>query len=82
VTHIGKQASLTFSSSLALASGEFVTVDMGRREVLAQGQSARNGWVTNRGWFDLDPGDNEIAFSAVNYDPGALLTVTTMSAWD
>lgn len=82
VTHLGQQRSLTFATSLALGSGEYVTVDMDRREVLAQGQSARNGWVTSRGWFDLDPGVNSIAFSAKNYDASALLTVTTMSAWD
>lgn len=81
VTHLGSRRQLVFATSLALAAGEFVTVDMERREVLAQGQSARNGWVTSRGWFGLDPGVNEIAFSAADYDPGALLTLSTMSAW-
>ncbi|HEY9356485.1 MAG TPA: hypothetical protein VIQ52_09300 [Arthrobacter sp.] len=80
-THIGKQQSLTFANALELAAGEFVTVDMDRREVLAQGQSARSGYVTSRGWFSLDPGDNDIAFSAQNYSPTALLTVTTKPAW-
>lgn len=81
VTHVGKKQSLTFSTSLALAAGEFITVDMERREVLAQGQSARAGYVTSRGWFSLDPGDNDIAFSAQNYSPTASLTVTTKPAW-
>lgn len=81
VTHLGSRRQLVFATSLALGAGEFVTVDMERREVLAMGQSARSGWVTSRGWFALDPGVNEIAFSAAGYDPGALLTVTTMSAW-
>lgn len=81
VTHVGKRQSLTFATALALATGEFVTVDMEAREVLAQGQSARSGYVTSRGWFTLDPGDNEIAFSAQNYSPTALLTVTTKPAW-
>lgn len=81
VTHVGKKESLTFSSSLALVTGEFVTVDMNRREVLAQGQSPRAGWVTSRGWFTLDPGDNDIAFSAQNYSSTALLTVATKPAW-
>lgn len=82
VTHLGKQKSLTFATSLALGSGEFITVDMDRREVLAQGQSARAGYVTSRGWFSLDPGDNDIAFSAQNYSSTASLTVTTKPAWD
>lgn len=81
VTHIGKKQALTFSTALALEAGEFVTVDMGKREVLAQGQSARAGYVTSRGWFSLDPGDNDIAFSAQNYSSTALLTIATKPAW-
>lgn len=81
VTHVGKKQALTFASNLALKSGEFVTVDMDRREVLAQGQSARAGYVTSRGWFSLDPGVNEIAFSAANYSATAQLTVTTKPSW-
>jgi len=81
VTHVGKKQTLTFATSLALASGEFVTVDMDRREVLAQGQAARAGYVTSRGWFSLDPGDNDIAFSAANYSATAQLTVLTKPSW-
>lgn len=81
VTHVGKRQTLTFATSLALTSGEFITVDMDRREVLAQGQAARAGYVTSRGWFSLDPGVNDIAFSAANYSATAQLTVTTKPAW-
>lgn len=81
VTHQGKKRTLTFGTTLALAAGEFLTVDMDRREVLAQGQSARSGYVTNRGWFSLDPGDNVISFSSVNYSATASLTLTTKPAW-
>lgn len=81
ISHAGKKRNLTFATSLALGAGEFVTIDMTDREILAQGQSARSGWVTQRGWFDLDPGLNEIAFSALNYDSTAKLTAYTMSAW-
>jgi hypothetical protein len=81
VTHQGKQASLPFATALALNSGEFVTVDMDRREVLAQGQAPRSGYVTSRGWFSLDPGDNVIAFSAQNYSATASLTVSTKPSW-
>lgn len=81
ITHVGKKQSLTFATALELGAGEFVTVDMDRREVLAQGQSARAGYVTSRGWFSLDPGDNDIAFSAQNYSSTASLTVTTKPAW-
>jgi len=81
VNHLGQKVNLSFSTSLSLAADEFVTVDMQKREVLAQGQSTRNGWVTSRGWFQLDPGPNDIAFSAAIYDPAALLTLTTYPAW-
>lgn len=81
VTHQGKGATLTFATSLALAAGEYLTIDMQRREVLAQGVAARNGYVTSRGWFDLDPGPNDIAFTSQVYDPNARLTVTTTPAW-
>lgn len=81
VTHVGKRQSLTFSTALALGVGEFVTVDMDRREVLAQGQSPRSGYVTSRGWFSLDPGDNDIAFSAQNYSSTASLTIVTKPSW-
>lgn len=81
VNHLGQDLTLSFATSLSLNTGEFVTVDMQRREVLAQGQSTRNGYVTSRGWFQLDPGANDIAFSSVAYDPTALLTLTTYPAW-
>lgn len=81
VNHLGQQTNLSFASSLALGSSEFVTVDMQKREVLAQGQAPRNGWVTSRGWFQLDPGPNDIAFSAAVFDPTALMTLTTYPAW-
>jgi len=81
VAHLGKQQSVTFSAALTLDSGEFVTVDMDRREVLAQGQSARSGYVTSRGWFSLDPGDNVIAFSSAIYSSTASVTISTKPSW-
>lgn len=81
ITHQGKKRVLSFATTLALAAGEFVTVDMDRKEVLAQGQAPRSGYVTSRGWFALDPGANDIAFSAAEYSPTASLTLTTKPAW-
>lgn len=81
VTHQGKKRTLTFGTTLALAAGEFLTVDMDMREVKAQGQSARSGYVTSRGWFSLDPGENVISFSSVNYSATASLTLSTKPAW-
>lgn len=81
VTHQGRKRTLTFGTTLALAAGEFLTVDMDAREVLAQGQSPRSGYVTSRGWFSLDPGDNVISFSSANYSETASLTLSTKPAW-
>lgn len=81
VMHMGKKQQLSFASSLALGGDEFVTVDMTKHEVLAQGQAPRAGFVTSRGWFSLDPGPNDIAFTASNYSAAALLTVTTKPTW-
>lgn len=81
VTHVTTGSRLVFASSLSLAAGEFVTVDMERREVLAQGQSARNGWVTSRGWSGFDPGDNTWAFTSSGVAAGGMLTVNATPAW-
>lgn len=82
VTHVGSGRSLVFSSSLVLGAGEFITVDMERHEVLAQGQSSRNGWVTGRGWSQFEPGSNTWSFSALAASPTASLTVTATPAWE
>lgn len=82
VTHLASGKTLMFSTSLALAAGDWLDVDMARREVLANGQVSRNTWVVDRGFFDLDPGVNEIAFGASGaYNPNAQLTVTVTPAW-
>ncbi len=81
ITHVGSGLSLTFASSLTLGAGEFLTVDMERREVLANGQSSRNGFVTSRGWSQFEPGNNTWAFTAASYDAGSLLTVTATPSW-
>lgn len=82
ITHVTNGSQLVFASSLVLQSGEFLIVDMEARTVKAQGQASRVGYVTSRGWFQLDPGPNDIGFAASSYDAGALLTVTApQGAW-
>lgn len=82
VTHVSTGAQLVFSSSLTLASGEFLVVDMDARTVKAGGQSSRIGYVTSRGWFALDPGSNDIGFNASVYNSSATLDVTgPQGAW-
>lgn len=81
VSHAGSKRTLTFATQLALGPGEFITVDMDRKEVLAQGIEPRQGYVSSRGWFTLDPGENEVSFTSVNYSAAANLTVTTKPSW-
>lgn len=81
VTHVGTGRSLVFASSLDLQWGEFVTVDMERHEVLAQGQASRNQWVTERGWSAFEPGSNTWSFAAAGPSANAKLTVEAVPAW-
>lgn len=82
VTHVNSGRQLVFAASLALGAGEFITVDLDRREVLAQGEASRNAWVTSRGWSAFEPGGNTWAFtSAGAAEAGALLTVQAQPAW-
>lgn len=81
VTHVSTGAQLVFASSLALAAGEWVDVDMEARTVLANGQASRNGWITSRGWSAFDPGVNSWAFTASSYNPAARLTVSAVPSW-
>jgi hypothetical protein len=82
VTHLGSGTQLVFSSALTLGTGEFLTVDMDKRETLGNGQASRNGYVLSRGWFSADPGANQYAFQAQTYNSSAQLSVTVPSgAW-
>jgi hypothetical protein len=75
ITHRGSGAALIFSSSLVLAAGEWLDIDMDAHTVLANGQASRRGYVTSAGWSAFEPGANVWAFTAASYDSGALLTV-------
>jgi|GEM_PF-1727518 len=83
ITHVSSGAQLVFSSTLVLAVGEWIDVDMEAHTVLANGQSSRAGYVpiTGRNWSGLDPGINTWAFTALTYDAAAKLTVTASPAW-
>lgn len=81
VTHVNSGRSLVFASSLVLSAGEYLTVDMQRREVLAQGQASRMQYVTDRGWSALQPGLNVWAFASEGAGEAGTLTVTASPAW-
>ncbi len=59
---------LVFAASVSLLDGEFLTIDMENKQVLAQGTTTRAGYVISRGWFGLEPGDNQLGFSCAELD--------------
>lgn len=79
VTHIGSGLQLVFSSSLTLAAGEWLNVDMEAQTALANGQASRNAFVQSRGWSGFEPGSNQWAFTAVS--GSGRLTVTATPSW-
>lgn len=79
ITHVSTGLALTFASSLTLNTGEFLLIDMEAQTALANGQSSRNGYITNRGWFGFDPGLNQFSFTSTS--GSGLLTVTGTPAW-
>jgi hypothetical protein len=81
VTHTGGGKASVFSTNLVLQPGEWVDIDMQTRQVLANGQASRAGWVTRRGWCAFEPGPNTWSFTASTHNPTAKLTVTATSAW-
>ena len=82
ITHRGPSGvPLVYSSSLVLAAGEWLIVDMDARTALANGQSSRAGYTTSRGWFGFDPGVNVFSFASPVYNAGSLMTVFATPAW-
>lgn len=81
VTHVGSGLQLVFGSSLVIAAGDWLEVDMEAQTALANGQASRNPWITSRGWSSFSPGQNQWAFTAATYDPTARLTVAATPAW-
>ncbi|MGV8912244.1 MAG: phage distal tail protein [Rhodoglobus sp.] len=81
ITHVSSGLSLTFSSSLVLGEGEWLTIDLEARTVLANDQASRSIYITSRGWFGFPPGDSTFAFTANSFSADALLTVTATPAY-
>lgn len=82
VTHRGPSGvPLVYSSSLVLAAGEWLMVDMDARTALGNGQASRAGYTTSRGWFGFDPGVNVFAFSSPVYNAASSMTVFATPSW-
>lgn len=81
ITHVGSGLALVFASSLVLGAGEWLTVDMESRSVMANDQASRSGYVISRGWSQFAVGQNTWAFTAAGYSSASRLTVTATPAW-
>jgi Phage tail protein len=66
LTSVTAGSQLVFAASVNLGVGEFVTIDMENKQVLAQGTTTRAGYVISRGWFGLEPGDNQLGFTCAD----------------
>lgn len=62
----------------AIPAGRTLVMDGATQEALLDGTAPR---AVSGAWFDIQPGLNEIAFTATSYDPASLLEVTFRSAW-
>lgn len=82
ITHSGPSGQTTFASSLALAAGEWIDIDMEKQTVRANGGPGRNAFITSRQWSGFEPGLNTWAFDASSYDPAAKLTITATPSWE
>lgn len=78
VRHVNSGKELTLATDYALVAGSWLDVDMALREILEGGTASRNSRITQRGFFNLDPGINQIIFGSTGpYDPAAMLSITT-----
>lgn len=81
VTHLGTGRAIALSSSLTIAAGDWLEVDMRRKTALLNGTAPRSGWLVERGWSDFEEGGNTWAFTSPLTTPGARLEVTATNAW-
>jgi hypothetical protein len=79
ITHLG--LGLTLALDYDLPADSWLVVDMERRRVLEGGTASRNAFVTDRGFFLLQPGANDLLFGADVINPDARLTLTAAPAY-
>lgn len=70
---------LNFTTTLA--SGQTLVIDTYYRTVYLNGISNRRSWLTNAGWFYLQPGQNFIRFRSTNAADTGTLSVSFRPAW-
>lgn len=61
-----------------IPAGRTLTIDTATRTALLDGTAQR---VVTGSWFQLDPGENVVAFAATSYDADSLLSVSYRHSW-
>lgn len=80
LTNVTLAKTVTFDMSLA--DGDQLVVDLNERSAILNGTASRSSKLRSGSqWFDLDPGDNELRFSASTYSAAAYAYLAWRSAW-
>jgi hypothetical protein len=70
IAHLGKGRSLSLTATLA--AGDVLVADFDRRTLLLNGSASRSSTLTDSAaWWELDPGGNDLAFTAGGGDGSA-----------
>lgn len=79
ITHRGGEGvSRTLRYHEAVPAGRFLVIDTDKRTALLDGTTTRRLTGT---WFEYEPGDNEVVFSATSYSSTARLVSEHRNAW-
>lgn len=82
VRHVNSGKELVLASSYALSAGSWLTLNTGLKTALENDQAPRSAFMIERGWFWLEPGDNDFIFGTAGaFSSDALLTITATPAW-
>lgn len=81
ITHQQTGATLAFSSSLVIATGDTLVIDCDNQTALYNGTVSRNAFISQRGWPAFVPGANTFAFNAAAFNASALVSATAYPAY-
>lgn len=60
----------TLAMTISLSADDYLVIDTSKRTVMLNDQASRFNTLTSFGFFDIEPGDNDISFSASLYTAG------------
>lgn len=82
---VTKEISLTASGGLALAAGNYLDIDFANRRIFLNGTVGNSFYnrvdFTTSAWWDLEPGENRLLFTAGTADSACYADITYRDAW-